>query len=89
MSGKNNVNKDHYTQAGHDRPNESIVHEDHKEALTRKQKRIATGEAALPKGQRIKGRAANPPVVIGADEARPPRPEEREQPEGEGDEQAG
>jgi hypothetical protein len=89
MSGKNKVNKDHYTQAGRNHTNENIVHEDHKEALTRKQKRIATGEAALPKGQRVKGRAENPPVVIGADEARPPQAEEREQPEGEGDEQAG
>jgi hypothetical protein len=82
MSGKNNVNKDHYTQAGRDRPNENIVHEDHKEAMTRNQKRVATGEAAIPKGQRVKGRAENPPVVIGADEARPPQAEEREQKEG-------
>lgn len=54
MSGKNNVNKDHYTQAGRDRPNENIVHEDHKEAMTRTEKRIATGEAAAPKGNKPK-----------------------------------
>ncbi len=73
MSGKNNVNKDHYTQAGRDRPNENLPHEDNKEAMTRAQKRIATGEAALPKGQRVKERAENPPVVIGEDESRPPQ----------------
>jgi hypothetical protein len=72
MSAKNNVNKDHFTQAGRDRPNEDVVHNDHKETLTRKQKRIATGEAALPKGQRVKPRSENPPMVIGADEARVP-----------------
>jgi hypothetical protein len=54
MSAKNNVNKDHYTQAGRDRPNENIVHEDQKEALTRTEKRIATGEAAAPKGNKPK-----------------------------------
>ncbi|HMQ29610.1 MAG TPA: hypothetical protein PKD53_02735 [Chloroflexaceae bacterium] len=79
MSGKNNVNKDHYTQAGRDRPNENVVHDDHKEALTRKQKRIATGEAAVPKGQRVKSRAEQPPIVIGADNAElPPREGEDE-----------
>lgn len=85
MSGKNNVNKDHYTQAGRDRANENIVHDDHKEALTRKQKRIATGEAAVPKGQRIKSRAEQPPIVIGADSAELP-PREGEGEEGEGEE---
>jgi hypothetical protein len=54
MSGKNNVNKDHYTQAGRDRPNENIVHGDQKESLTRAQKRIATGEAAAPRGNHPK-----------------------------------
>lgn len=54
MSAKNNVNKDHYTQAGRDRPNENIVHEDQKEAMTRAEKRIATGEAAAPKGNKPK-----------------------------------
>jgi hypothetical protein len=81
MSGKNNVNKDHYTQAGRNRPNEQVVHDEHKEALTRKQKRIATGEAAVPKGQRVKGREDKPPIVIGADETRPPRAGERAQDE--------
>jgi hypothetical protein len=72
MSAKNNVNKDHYTQAGRDRANENIVHDDHKEAMTRAEKRIATGEAALPRGQRVKSRDEDPPMVIGADEARIP-----------------
>lgn len=54
VSSKNNVNKDHYTQAGRDRPNENIVHSDHKEGLTRAEKRIATGEAAAPKGNKPK-----------------------------------
>jgi len=56
LSGKNNVNKDHYTQAGRDRPNENIVHGDHKEAMTQTEKRIATGEAAAPKGNHPKVR---------------------------------
>jgi hypothetical protein len=50
VSAKNRVNKDHYTQAGRDRANENIVHDEQKEALTRTQKRIATGEAAAPRG---------------------------------------
>jgi hypothetical protein len=54
MSGKNNVNKDHYTQAGRDRANENIVHSDQKQNMTRTQKRIATGEAAAPKGEQPK-----------------------------------
>ena len=54
MSSKNNVNKDHYTQAGRDRADTNIVHDDHKEAMTRTEKRIATGEAAAPKGNRPK-----------------------------------
>lgn len=83
MSGKNNVNKDHYTQAGRDRPNENIVHDDHKESLSRAQKRIATGEAAVPRGQRIKSRAEEPPVVIGADNAQLPPRQDDEGDEGE------
>lgn len=76
MSAKNNVNKNHYTQAGRDTPRETIVHSDHKEELTRAEKRIATGEAAVPKGQRVKSRDEDPPMVIGADEARIPHPDE-------------
>lgn len=72
MSSKNNVNKDHYTQAGRDRPNENIVHSDHKEDMTRSEKRVATGEAALPRGKRVKSRAEQPPMVIGVDEAQIP-----------------
>lgn len=48
MSAKNNINKDHYTQAGRDRPSDNILHGDEKEELTRAQKRVATGEAAAP-----------------------------------------
>ena len=72
MSAKNNVNKDHYTQAGRDRANQNIVHDDHKEAMRQAEKRIATGEAALPKGKRVKRRAEEPPIVIGADNAELP-----------------
>lgn len=88
MSAKNNVNKDHYTQAGRDRANENIVHDDHKEAMTRAEKRIATGEAALPRGQRVKGRDQAPPMVIGADEARIP-PLETEPAEGDKEREVG
>jgi hypothetical protein len=71
MSAKNNVNKDHYTQAGRDRANENIVHDDHKEAMTQAEKRIATGEAALPRGQRAP-RRDEAPLVLGADHAQLP-----------------
>lgn len=73
MSSKNNVNKDHYTQAGRDRPNENIVHSEHKEALTRAQKRIATGEAAAPRGEHPKVqplKVDEPVVPAEADDAK-------------------
>lgn len=89
MSAKNNVNKDHYTQAGRGRPDDIARDVGGKEELTQAQKRIATGEAALPRGKRAKGRADQPPIVIGADEIRPPvsggRADKAEQPEADED----
>jgi hypothetical protein len=72
MSSKNNVNKDHYTQAGRDRPNENVVHSDHKEAFTRAQQQIAIGEAANPHAKPSKRAPNNPPPVEGADKAQIP-----------------
>jgi hypothetical protein len=74
MSGKNNVNKDHYTQAGRDRPNTNIVHSDQKQNLTRAQKRIATGEAAAPKGEQPKVQ----PLQTGEPDTQPMPPELKE-----------
>ena len=39
MSQKSNVNPDHYRIAGRDRPNENVVHDDHKQEYSQAQKR--------------------------------------------------
>jgi hypothetical protein len=41
MSGKNNVNPDHYKVAGRDRPGEDVVHERQKQSLAQEQARLA------------------------------------------------
>lgn len=44
------VNKDYYTQKGSRPPKDQIDQDEEREALTRNQKRVATGEAAAPRG---------------------------------------
>jgi hypothetical protein len=41
MSGKNNVNPDHYKVAGRDRPGDDVVHERQKQSLAQEQARLA------------------------------------------------
>lgn len=73
MSKKNNVNKDHYTQAGRDRPNEQAAFNEEKEAFTRAQQQIAIGEAANPHAKPGRRAIDNPvPPVEGADKAQLP-----------------
>ncbi len=70
MKSKNNANKTgHYTNDGPDYDNRNIVHKEYKEELTMAEKRIATGEAAAPRGEEPKIQPDKHGITPEADEA--------------------
>jgi hypothetical protein len=60
MSGKNNVNPDHYKVAGRNRPNETVIHERQKQAMAQERERLERRRKVQPRPADARRRGGPP-----------------------------